>query len=79
MIVGNRNRISKIKKPKPFVILNQDVKYVKKYNYLGIIIDAEMSLAPLCKNIQKRVIDKIYMLRKLGKYLTYKASMQIYK
>ena len=79
MIVGNRNKISRIKNPKPFVISGQDIKYVKKYNYLGIIIDAEITLVPVCKSIQKQVIDMIYMLHKLGKYLTYKASLQIYK
>ena len=79
MIVGTRNKISKIKDPKPFLITGKGIKYVKKYNYLGIVLDPEMTLAPLCKVIEKRVIDKIYMLRKLGKYLTYKASIQIYK
>ena len=44
-------------------------------NYLGIVIDSEMSLTPLCKNIQKRIVDKIYMLCKLGKFLNYKASI----
>ena len=38
-----------------------------------------MSLTPLCTTIEKRVINKIYMLREIGKLLTYKASIQIYK
>ena len=79
MIVGTRSKISQIKNPKHFSILGTDIKYVKKYNYLGIILDSEMSLVPLCKNIQKCVVDKIFMLRKLGKYLTNKALIQIYK
>ena len=79
MIVGNHTKISKIKGLKPFVILQKDIKYVKRYNYLGIILDPEMTLVPLCKNIEKRVVDKIFMLRKLGRYLTFKASIQIYK
>ena len=79
MIFGTRNKLSKIKDPTPFLIENGEIKYVKKYNYLGIILDSEMTLAPLCKTIEKRVVDKIFMLRKLGRYLTYKAAIQIYK
>ena len=79
LIVGTRNKLSKTHDPVPFRIQNHDVKYVTKYNYLGIVLDADMSLTPLCKTISTRVNDKIYMLRKIGKYLTYKASCQIYK
>ena len=62
MIVGTRNRLSKIINPRLFMINNTEIKYVKHYNYLGIILDSEMSLLPLCKSMEKRVIDKIYML-----------------
>ena len=79
MIFGTRNKLSKIKDPTPFLIENGEIKYVKKYNYLGIILDSDMTLTPLCKTIEKRVVDKIFMLRKLGRYLTYKAAIQIYK
>ena len=30
-----------------------------------------MSLGPLCKSVEKRVIGKLYMLRKMRKHLTY--------
>ena len=79
MIIGSRNKLSKIKKTKLFDIQNQKLKYVKKYNYLGIMLDSELTLMPLCKTIEKRIINKVFMLRKLGSYLTYKASVQIYK
>ena len=55
------------------------MKYVKQYNYLGIILDAEMSLTPLCKNVEKRVIDKVFVIRKRRRYITYHAALQIYK
>ena len=53
MIVGNRNRILKIKDPELFRILGRHIKYVKKYNHLGIILDSEMTLTPLCKKYSK--------------------------
>ena len=65
MIVGTRNKLSKIKNLIQFKINNTSMKYVKQYNYLGVLLDTEMSLIPLCKNVEKIVIDKIYMIRKL--------------
>ena len=79
MIVGTRNKISKLNDIIPFQINNICMKYVKQYNYLGIILDAEMSLIPLCKNVEKRVIDKVFMIRKIRRYITYHAALQIYK
>ena len=79
MIVCTRNKFSKLQSPKPFCIKGKDIKFVNKYNFLGVVLDTEMNLQPLCKVIEKRVIDKIFMLKKLRKCLTYKAAIQIYK
>ena len=79
MIVGSRNKLSKFSAATPFKINDTDMKYVKQYNYLGVIMDAEMSLIPLCKHLEKIVVDKVYMIRKLRKHLTYHAALQIYK
>ena len=79
MIVGSRNKLSKLNVIIPFKINDINMKYVKQYNYLGVVLDAEMSLVPLCKNVEKIVVDKVYMIRKLRKHLTYHASIQIYK
>ena len=79
MILGSRSKLSKILDPEPLLIYGKKIKFVKQYNYLGIILDSELTLLPLYKNIEKRVIDKVFMLKKLRKYLTYKSSIQIYK
>ena len=79
MIVGSRNKLSKIKNPRPFKIMNSNVKFLTKYKYLAVILDSELSLVPLCKSVEKGVSDKVYMLRKIRKYLNYKSSIQIYK
>ena len=76
MIVGPRAKLLKLENPVQFVIRGENIKRVKQYNYLGIILDSELSLIPLYKNIEKRVIAKVYTLRKIRKYLT---SIQIYK
>ena len=79
MIIGNRNKLRNLVNPEPFTINNKIVTFVQKYNHLGFLLDSEMTLLPLIKNLEKRLIDKIYMLKKLRKYITYKASLQIYK
>ena len=38
-----------------------------------------MCLIPLLKNIKKRVSNKMFVLRKLRKYLNEKAAVQVYK
>ena len=47
MIMGSRNKLSKITEPEPLKIHGKNIKFVKQYNYLGIILDSEMSLVPL--------------------------------
>ena len=54
MIIGTRNRLGKLQDIIPFKIVDSDMKYVKQYNYLGVILDAEMTLIPLLKNVEKR-------------------------
>ena len=61
MIVGTRNKLMKLKTPDFSKINDKNVKFVKQYNYLGIVVDLEMTLVPLYKNIEKRVIDKVYV------------------
>ena len=76
--MGTRNKLSHVIDYTTLDINGKHVKFVKQYNYLGIVLDSEMTLIPLYKNLEKRVIDKVFMLRKLRKYLTYKISLQIY-
>ena len=52
---------------------------VKSQVYLGINLDVTMSLIPLMKSIKKRVSNKIFMLKKIRKYLTFDAAVTVYK
>ena len=79
MILGPRSKLHLLENPTPFNIKGKNINFVKQYTYLGVIIDNELSLVPMYKNMEKCLVDKVYMLRKIRKYLTYKASLQIYK
>ena len=79
MISTTSTRLKNLRNVPSFKILGKDVQFVKQYNYLGLMLDNEMTLVPLLKNIKKRVNNKIFMLRKLRKYLTKEAAIFVYK
>ena len=56
-----------------------EIGFVKNHLYFGIMLDATMSLLPLSKDIKKRVSNKIFMLRKIRKYMTFDAAVTVYK
>ena len=56
MIVGTRKKLSKVMSPTIFIINGKQVKFVKQYNYLGIILDNELTLTALYKSIEKNVL-----------------------
>ena len=62
-----------------YYIYGNDLSFVSKYNYLGIVLDSEMTLEPFYKTILKKVNCKIFCLRKLRKYISFDVAVQIYK
>ena len=79
MIIGTISRLSNLNNPTQFKYLDNNIKFVKQSAYLGIVIDNTMSLVPLVKNVKKQVTNKMFMLRKMRKFLTFDASISIYK
>ena len=41
------------------------VKFVKHYNYLGIILDEEMTFQPMLKQVKKTITNRLFNLRKI--------------
>ena len=79
MLCSTRNRLHVMHNMINFKILGNEVQYVTQYNYLGLLLDNEMTLQPLIKDIKKRVNNKMFTLRKLRKYLTEAAAILVYK
>ena len=79
MIFGNRHKLLKIKNPTPLSINGRNLAFVKKYNYLGRVLDSEHNLEPFYKSIIKKVINMIYSLRKIRKYISFDIAVQICK
>ena len=79
MIFGSRYRLSNLVEPTPLKMSGDVVNFVKHYSYLGIMLDSVMSLSPLVKSVKKKVSNKIYMFRKIRKYLDFKSAVIVYK
>ena len=76
MIVGTNSRISNLINPLKMKYMSENIRYVKQCNYLGIVLDNTMSLVPLVKNVKKKIVNKMFMLKF---FLTFDASISIYK
>ena len=58
---------------------NRQIMFVKRFSFLGIILDNELLLEPLYKNVCRQVEQKLFMLRKVRRYITKNASICVYK
>ena len=79
MIVGSRSKLSRLGKIVPLTLYGSDVGFVKQYNYLGVIIDPEMTLRPYFNHVKKIVYSKIFAFSKIRKYLNETAAIMLYK
>ena len=59
-------------------LYDKDVHIVTQYNYLGVILDSEMTLRPFINYVKKIVSHKMFTLGKIRKCLTEHASIMIY-
>ena len=79
LIIGSRPKLNFIKEPCNFMSNQCQIDFTKQYDYLGTIFDSEMSLLPLYKNTTKIASNKIFLLRKIRKYIDYHTAISIYK
>ena len=79
MITTTITRQKKLENAPKFKISDLDIQYVSQYNYLCLILENKMSLNHWLKNVNKRVNNEMFCLRKLKRYLTCVAAILIYK
>ena len=60
-------------------LLSQSLNYVEECDYLGIRLDYKLNMNSYMSKVKKSVLHKIYLLTKLRKFLTLKASITIFK
>ena len=79
LLVGSRSKVKRLEPLIPINLYNSNVAFVRQYNYLGVILDSEMTLRPFFNYVKKNVYVKIFALRKLRNCLTQHASIMLYK
>ena len=62
----------------PNICCQTVLNFADKYKYLGTTLDKEMTLNGLLVDVKKSVLNKLFTLRKLRKYITEKCSISIY-
>ena len=79
MIVANRGKLKSVVYPAPFNAGNRQIMFVDKFSYLGIILDSELLLEPLFKNVCRQVEQKLFMLRKIRRNINNYGAICLYK
>ena len=79
LFIAPRSKLSKSYDVDTLKLYNSEVTIVKQYNYLGVKLDAEMTLRPFINYIKKIVSHKIFTLAKIRRYLTEHAAVMVYK
>ena len=79
LIVGTRGKIDRLVDPAPFNAGNSRIMFVQNFVYLGVTLDREMSLTPLYKNVCRQTDQKLFLIRKIRRYITVDAAKAMYK
>ena len=79
MLVSTRSKLNRPDDLTPLILYDRPVDFVKQYNYLGVIIDSEMTLRAFYSHVKKIIFSKIFCFRKIRQYLTVNAAIMVYK
>ena len=60
MIVANRGKLKASRDPAPFNAGNRQILFVNRFSYLSIVLDNELLLEPLYKNVCRQVEQKLF-------------------
>ena len=79
MYISTTYKMNEIENHAPFNAGNSNILFVKKFCYLGFILDNELSMLPEYKAVYRRIEHKVYMLGKLRYFIDKKAALLVYK
>ena len=79
LIIGSRNKLSKIDYDLKLNVRNTTLDFVKKFLYLGVYLDAEMTLQPLVSHVKKITSCKIKTFSRIRRCITTQCAVTIYK
>ena len=79
LLFGSRQKLGKIDLTRQLLLGNVALAYCKKYKYLGITLDSELTLTSLLSDTKKSAANRLFNLRKLKPYITENSALSIYK
>ena len=53
LLGGTKSKLSRLENVEPIQLYDRDVLFVRQYNYLGVILDAEMTIRPFLNHVKK--------------------------
>ena len=65
--------------PAHFNAGNSRIIFVTNFVYLGTTLDNELTVEPLYKNVCRQIDQKLFILRKIRRYITVSAAKTMYK
>ena len=56
-----------------------NIQYVNTFNYLGVILDDQISFTPYYNMVKRKLENKIFVMSKIRKYVDNRSALLIYK
>ena len=79
LVIGSYHKMNNIDLNDEFILNDQHLDFTETYNYLGVILDKNMSLVPLSTKLKSCVTNKIYSLVKVRNMINTQCAITIYK
>ena len=76
MLINYSNRYNLYR---PILAEGRRIQFVNTFNYLGVILDDQLTFTPYYNMVKRRMENKIFVLSKIRKYVDNKTALLIYK
>ena len=76
MLIKSTNRYKLFR---PITSGGNNIQFVNTFNYLGVILDDQLTFTPYYNMVKRRMENKIFVLSKIRKYVDNKTALLIYK
>ena len=79
LVIGTSYKLNTVTQDNKFTLSGDVLEYTDIYNYLGLLLDKNMTLTPLLAKLKKSVMAKIFTLIKIRDMITTTCAITIYK
>ena len=64
---------------RPLTTVGKNIQFVNTFNYLGVIIDDQLTFTPYYNMVKRRIENKIFVMSKIRKYIDNRTAILVYK